>query len=199
MNKREFIAHLEAKLSGLPGRDIEERLAFYSEMIDDRMEEGRSEEEAVAEIGSAQEIAAQIIADGPLAKTATAQSGPKRRPKAWEIWLLALGSPLWLSLAVAALAVVLSLYIALWSVIISLWAVFGSLIGCALGGVVASLPFIFGGNGLTGIGMIGAGSVCAGLAIFLFLGCRAATRGTLLLTKRGFSRIKNGFAKKEAA
>ena len=39
MTKQEFLAELRRGLSGLPQNDIEERLNFYSEMIDDRMEE----------------------------------------------------------------------------------------------------------------------------------------------------------------
>ncbi len=40
MTKQEFIAELRKGLSGLPKKELEERLTFYSEMIDDRMEEG---------------------------------------------------------------------------------------------------------------------------------------------------------------
>ena len=47
MNKQEFLARLQKGLSGLPGEEIEEHLAFYSEMIDDRMEDGIPEETAV--------------------------------------------------------------------------------------------------------------------------------------------------------
>ncbi len=43
MNKQAFLTQLRKGLSGLPQEDIEERLAFYSEMIDDRIEEGLSE------------------------------------------------------------------------------------------------------------------------------------------------------------
>ena len=48
MNKEEFIAELKDGLSGLPQNDIDERVLFYTEMIDDRMEEGMSEEEAIS-------------------------------------------------------------------------------------------------------------------------------------------------------
>ena len=48
MNKDLFMNELMARLSGLPQADIEERLAFYSEMIDDRIEDGMTEEEAAA-------------------------------------------------------------------------------------------------------------------------------------------------------
>lgn len=197
MSKQEFIDKLRSKLSGLPKQELEERLNFYSEMIDDRMEEGHSEKEAVSEIGSVDEIAAQIVADIPLVKIAKEKIKPKRRLKAWEIMLLVLGSPIWLSLLIAAFAVILSLYASLWSVIISLWAVFGSLVCCAFGGIVAGIVFVLSGNGLTGIAMFGAGFLCAGLSIFLFFGCKAATKGTLLLTKKIALGIKNYFVKKD--
>lgn len=199
MRKQEFLSALKMKLSGLPKQDIEERLNFYSEMIDDRMEDGRTEEEAVSEIGSVNEIAAQIIAEIPPYKLAKEKTKQKRRLKAWEIVLLALGSPIWLSLLIASFAVILSLYIVLWSLIISIWAVFVSLVACAFGGVAASVIFICQGNVLVGITMIGVCIVCAGLSIFLFFGCKAATKGTLLLTKKIALGIKKCFVKKENA
>ena len=53
MNKQAFLERLRKALSGLPPKEQEERITFYSEMIDDRMEEGLSEEEeAVASIGT---------------------------------------------------------------------------------------------------------------------------------------------------
>ena len=38
MCKQDFLDELRAKLIGLPKQELEERLTFYSEMIDDRME-----------------------------------------------------------------------------------------------------------------------------------------------------------------
>ena len=115
MTKIKFLLTLNEKLSGLPKEDVEERLNFYSEMIEDRMEEGLSEEEAVAAIGSIDEIASQIVDDIPLSKIAKEKIKPKRRLRAWEIVLLAVGSPLWLILALAALIVIISLYTVIWS------------------------------------------------------------------------------------
>ena len=68
MTKLRFLLLLQDRLSGLPQDDVEERLNFYSEMIDDRIEDGLSGEEAVAEIGLVEEIVAQIKADIPLSK-----------------------------------------------------------------------------------------------------------------------------------
>ncbi|MBQ9805888.1 MAG: DUF1700 domain-containing protein [Clostridia bacterium] len=199
MTKQEFLTALQQKLSGLPTAEIEERLAFYGEMIDDRMEDGLSEKDAVAGIGSVREIAEQIITEIPFAKIAKERIKPKRRIKAWEIVLLALGSPIWLSLGIGAFVIFLSLYVVLWSAVVSLWAVFASLAACSLGGVVASVIFLSIGNISSGLALLGAGFVCAGLAIFLFFGCHATTKGILLLTKKIALGIKKCFVKKEAA
>ena len=199
MSKQEFLVQLRKGLSGLPQEDIEERLTFYSEMIDDRMEEGVTEEEAVVAVGSAQEIAAQVVAEIPFAKIAKERMKSKRQLRVGEIVLLALGSPIWLSLGIAVFAVILSLYASLWAVIISLWAVFGSFIGCAFGGVIAGIVIAYSGNALSGIAMLAAGIVCAGFAIFMFYGCKAATKGILILSRKFAVWIKNCFIKKEVA
>ncbi len=197
MSKQEFLVQLCRGLAGLPQDDIEERVAFYSEMIDDRMEEGLSEQEAVDGIGSVDAIVSQIVADIPLAKMVKEKIAPKKGRNAWEIVLLILGSPIWLTLLIAAFAVILSFYVVWWSVIISLWAVFVSFVGCALGGIVTGVGFALYGKGFTGLAMVGAGLVCTGLSIFLFYGCMAATKGTLVRTKKLTFGMKYWFVRKE--
>ncbi len=199
MNKQEFLAQLRKGLSGLPRSDIEERIAFYGEIIDDRMEEGLSEEEAVSAVGSVDEIVAQIVADIPLTKLVKEKIKPHKSLRVWEIALLVLGSPIWLSLLIALFAVILSLYICLWAVIISLWAVFASLVGCTLGTVAEGVGFIYGGCVLSGIAMIGAGVVCAGLSVFMFCGCKVGTKGIFYFTKKLLIWIKNCIINKEEA
>jgi uncharacterized membrane protein len=199
MTKIKFLLALHDKLSGLPQDDVEERLNFYSEMIEDRMEEGMSEEEAVAAVGSVDEIAAQIVGDIPLTKMVKEKIKHKHRLKAWEIVLLAVGSPIWFSLLIAFLSVVVSLYVSLWSVVISLWSIFASLIACALYGVVAGAAFSLGENALSGLAMIGAGLICGGLSVFLFYGCKAVTKGTALLAAKTVRGMKKAFVKKEVA
>ena len=199
MSKQDFLAQLRKGLSGLPKDDIEERLTFYSEMIEDQMEEGLSEEAAVSAVGSVEEIVKQVVAETPLTKIAKERMKPKRRLRVGEIVLLVLGSPIWLSLAIAAFAVVLSLYISLWAVIISLWAVFFSFAVCFVGGISSCVVFIVGGSGASGVAMLSVGMVCAGLSIFMFYGCKAATKGILMLTKKMAIWIKNCFIEKEAA
>lgn len=199
MNKQEFLDELKKGLSGLPQNDIKERLIFYSEMIDDRMEEGFTEEEAVSGIGAVDEIAAQIIAETSLSKLVKEKVRPKRALRVWEIVLLILGSPIWLSLLIAVFAVISAVYITVWSVIVALWAVEFALAASALGGALSAVIIIVKVKVISGIAMLGAGIACAGLSIFLFFGCKAITKGLLFLTKKMILGIKSIFIKKENA
>jgi uncharacterized membrane protein len=191
VNKHEFLAELRKGLSGLPKEDIEERVAFYGEMIEDRVEEGCSEEEAVSEIGNVEEIISQIVAETPITKIVKERVSPKRSLKAWEIVLLVLGFPVWFPVVTSLLSAAFSLYVSVWTVVISLWAVFAALVGCVFGGIVAGILFICLGHILPGIATVALALVCVGLSIFAFFGCKAATKGMVLLTKKLILWIKN--------
>lgn len=186
MTKREFLVTLRKCLSGLPQEEIDQQLHYYSEMIDDGMEEGLTEEEAVSRIGDLEEIIDQLSLAEPK----------KRRLKAGEILLLTLGFPVWLPLLISGAAVVFSLYASWWAVLISLWAVFASLAACGVAGIVAGIGFIFEGFTPSGLFVIGSALVCGGLAVFLFFGCKYLTEGTVKLTVKA---VKKLLAKKEGA
>lgn len=184
MRKQEFVSKLRKKLSALPRRDVEERIAFYSETIDDRIEEGLLEEEAVNAVGSVDEIAEQIINDTPSAKAPAVKTAG-----GWKILFLILGSPIWLSLLVAVVAVAFSLYAVVWSVVVSLWAVFVSLVAVGVAGPIGGIVYLCMGFGTTGFVTLGAGLACAGLSVFAYFGCLATTKATLLLTKTCVNQI----------
>ncbi len=197
MKKQEFLDRLRVRLSGLPSDEVEGRLEFYSEMIDDRIEEGVSEERAVLGIGPIEDIVSQILSEIPLSKIVKEKMKKKRRLKTWETVLLIVGSPVWLPLVISAVAVIFSLFVSLCSVVISLWAVDLSLAVCLLGGVGGFLIFAFTGNLAMGIYALAVGFVGAALSIFLFFGCKAATRGCIWLAKRTLLTVKRCFIKKE--
>lgn len=197
MTKKEFLHELKKELLGMPEEDITRSIEFYSEMIDDRIEDGKTEEEAVADIGTVKDAVSQILAEIPITKLIKEKVKKKRKIGAWGIVLLVLGSPIWLSLLIVAFAVVLSVYVVIWSVIVSLWAVFASLAGVAVGGIFSGVIFVCNSNLLAGIAMFGASLVLAGLSIVSFFGCKAATKGILILTKKMALGIKNCFVKKE--
>ena len=176
MTKLEFISELYNKLSDMPISEIDERVNFYSEMIEDRIEEGLSEEEAVAAVGSVDEVADQIKAEiSPEEKTIEQKKpeNPKAKRSALEITLLVLGAPLWISLLAALFAVVISLIASVWAVVGSLLCVFASFCATALYGIIFGIAWMLSGKALAGLALFGCGLLLAGLAILSFFGCKA--------------------------
>lgn len=198
MNKSDFLSELRRGLGCLPEEDIEKSVDFYAEMIDDKMEEGLTEEEAVAEAGSVDEISAQIIAEIPLSRLVKARVKPKRALKVWEIVLIAAGSPVWLSLLVAVAVTVVSVYASLWAVIVSLYAVVLSFGAGGLAGIVgaAACPFLSNGSAAA-VMSLGAGLVCAGLAVLSYLGCFEITKGMIVLTEKALCALRSAVIGKE--
>ena len=199
MTKQEFLEKLRVRLYGLPEADIDERVSFYEEMIDDRIEEGISEEEAVSDIGSLDGIVSEILADTPISKLVKEKIKPKRKLNTWEIVLLAVGSPVWFPLLLAAGIIALSVYIVFWAVIISFWAVFVAFAASFIGGIAGSVVLCCVGRAAEGVALIGAAIMLAGLSIFAFFGCKAITKLILSLTKKIILSIKKMFIKKEDA
>ena len=209
MTKLKFLLELEKKLSGLPQQDIEEQLTFYCEMIEDRVEEGISEEEAVAQIGTVEDIAGQILfehtAEVPPCgdETATAEELPaaeekvKHTFKTWELVLLIAGSPIWLSLLIAALAVGFSFFVVFWAVVISLWAMVVSLAACAVALPIAAVYFICTGYAYSGLVVIATSLVCGGLGILFCYVCKCTTKGMALVTKVAAISLIKCFRRKE--
>ena len=197
MNKEMFLAKLRMELYGLPAEDIEERIAFYSEMIDDRVEEGLSEEEAVAQIGPMEDIVSQTISDIPLTKLVKEKIKPDRSLKGWEIALIIISFPVWFPLLIAAGAIIFSFYAVIWALVISAWAVAVSLVAAGIGGTVGGIVNMVCGHPLSGLSMLGMSLFSAGLGIFAFLACAGLTKGAAKLTARIALGFKSLFIKKE--
>ncbi len=197
MRKADFSDALRNGLIGLPQEDIEERVSFYGEMIDDRMEEGLSEEDAVAAIGPVENVVNEIVAETPLTKIVKEKIKPKRQLRAWEIILIVLGFPLWFPLSIVAFVLILVFYIVLWVLVICLWAVETVLWAAALFGLVAAVLYTLRGYVAFGVVLLGAALTLIGLSVFLFAGCTAASVGTAKLAKKIVRGIKRMFVGKE--
>ncbi len=208
MNKQEFITKLKAMLTDLPEKEINDRIDFYSEMIDDRIEDGLTEEEAVKDIGTVEEVAKQIINEIPLfkiikhklkkSKNKTKNQTPttKRKRSWWEITLIAVGSPIWISLLISFFAVIFSLYISLWAVIITLFAVDLSLLLSGLA-IIPGVLFIFTESLSVGLLIIAGGIMCMGLSILFFYVCKYTAKFGIFITKKIPRLIKGLFIRKE--
>ena len=197
MDKKEFLSALEAQLAGLPEADRQSSLDFYAEMLDDLMEGGMTEQEAVASLGSVDAIAREILMDTPLPKLIKAKMKPKLRMRAWEIVLIAVGSPVWFPILIALFAVALSLYITLWAVVISLYAADLSFAISAPAGIVAAILLFVQGEAAGGLLFLGAGLVLAGLTVLWLLLCNLTAKGAWQLGKLTLRGIKACFIRKE--
>lgn len=197
MNKIEFLQELALDLVGLPQDDVERWLEYYTEMLEDRIEDGMSEEEAVASLGEPAKIVKEILAQTPFTKLIKNKIKPKRKLRVWEIVLIALGSPIWVSLAIAVAAVIFSVFVSLWAVIVSLWAAELSLAVSGLGGVLMTFFFVGTGAKHQGFLLLGGGLFCAGLAYFGFFLCKWLTRHFLKLCELFLLFVKSLFVEKE--
>ena len=193
MTKQAFLSKIAVGLDGLPQQDIDKTIDYYNEMIDDRIEDGMTEEEAVAAVGSAEEIVSQILSETSLPKLVKARVTPKRGLKAWEIVLLILGSPVWLPLLAAAVIVVLAVYLVIWSVIVVLYAADPVLAAYAILAPVGAVAYLFAGNSSAGMLFFGGALVCAGLSILWFFACNQVARGILYLSRAILRQIKAFF------
>lgn len=197
MNKDKFLLCLKERLSGFPVDLIEHTVEYYSEIIDDLVEDGVSEEEAVSSLGAIDDIVTTAINDMPFPKLIKEKVRPSRTLYSWEVVLLILGFPLWFSLILSAGLVLLSIYLAMWSVIIAMWSVVVGLGAAGIGGIISVFVDLAQGRFSQGIFFLGAGLVCVGISILLFYGFKEATKGILIYSRKVLVGIKSLFIKKE--
>jgi uncharacterized membrane protein len=196
MNKAQFLGNLQAALSRLPQSEIEQSLAYYVEMIDDRIEEGMSEEDAVAQLGDIWTIANQIISETPFIPRTVAKA--KTGSKTLNIVLLIVFSPLWVPLAIALSVTVLSIYLILWVIIFVLWSTVAALVLAGLAGLLSTIFFLIAGYPLSALLSVGGGLFCLGIGIFCYFGVLAASKGLFKLTRLFARKIRSLFVHEEA-
>ena len=191
MKKQEFIAELRKQLTGLSKKEIDERINFYSEIIDDKIEEGVLEEDAVSSLGEISNLVARIKRE---VSTKDFKKVEKKSYTPWGIALIVLGSPIWLALLISLFAVIVSLYVVVWALVVALWSIFGSFCAGAVAGVVGIVySFI---NPFTGIALFGAGLILLGLAIFTYFACKYFTKLSAVVSKKGVKVIAKCFGKR---
>ena len=182
MKKKEFLKLLEQNLGGLPKEEIDNYVEFYSEAISDRMEDGKTEEEAIRDLGGIEEVIKEICGEKSLTSLVRQKVTPKRRITSAEIVLLILGFPLWFPLLMVVLTFILVGYLLTWILVIVTYAVeFGLIAGS---GFSIALYFANLANGTSNIGYLGIGLLGIGAAIIFSFVCVAATKVSFRLAKR---------------
>lgn len=197
VTKQSFLTALASRLADLPDADRQASLDYYAEMLDDMLESGIPEAEAVASLGSPDSVAEQILLDMPLSKLVKARVKPKRPLRGWQIALIAIGSPLWFPILLALGAVLLSVYVVFWSVVLCLYAADLCLAAGCIAGVAGSVMLFVAANPGWALLLLGAGLFLAGLSILAFLGCGATAKGVWKLGKLLWRGVKSCFVRKE--
>ncbi len=196
MTKLEFLTTLREKLAGIPEEDLMGSVSFYSEMIDDRMEDGMTESEAVANVGDAEQIARQIRSQAGNFEpqpTVTDTTSSKVRYVLRNPLLAGLFSLFLLILWIVAVALI----ICLWTVVVSVYA---AGISCAVSGgalPVAGIGLMIAGFSGNGLFVLGAGVFLIGFTVLWWLVCKYATLAAAKLTKWTFVGLVRMLFRKE--
>lgn len=199
MKKSEFLKELRTRLSDLPSVDIKRSVDYYSEMIDDRIEDGLSEEAAVQKIGTPAAAAAQIMQELPITTLARARINSRGGRSPLLIVLIILGSPIWISLLAAGAAIIISLLATLFSVFVAFWAVEIAIAASAAGTLIGAPILLIGqGNFAGALFALGAALLLGGLAILFFFPVVWISKGIFILFKLTFRFIKFCLIRKEA-
>ena len=160
-------------MPALPDDEQRKTIMYYSEMIDDRIEDGMTEEEAVAALGPMGAIIGDIISDMSVVTAIQTRINSekkkknRKKPSGLVIALLIIGSPIWFSLAIAAACVVFALVITVLALAFSFIVVVLSFFLSALLGVVSGVLRIANGMYAAGLCTIGLSFIFAGGAMLL--------------------------------
>lgn len=197
MNKQEYLESIRSRISAMPADDVNRFMDYYSEMIDDRVEDGLSEEEAVADMGSPDAAVEQILEDMPLTKLVKEKIKPKHELKAWEVVLIVLGSPVWIPLLITALVLLLTLWIVAFALLISFYAVVLSFVAAGIGGLICAIPLFIANSPYTAVLMLGAALIGIGIAILFVVSVKPVTVGIFKVCKASVNGIKRMFVKEK--
>lgn len=197
MNKQEYLEAIRSRISAMPADDVNRFMDYYSEMIDDRVEDGLSEEEAVADMGSPEAAVEQILEEMPLTKLVKEKIKPKHELKAWEVVLIVLGSPVWIPLLITAAVLLLTLWIVAFALLISFYAVVLSFVAAGIGGLICAIPLFIANSPYTAVLMLGAALIGIGIAILFVVSVKPVTVGIFKVCKASVNGIKRMFVKEK--
>ena len=171
MTRDEFLNRLGELLACLPADQVKETQEFYAEVIADRMEDGMTEAEAVAAMGTLGEVAEATLDELPAVPRAIART---KRKSAALLWALAIvGSPVWL---LAFVAVAATVYICIWVLALCVWIVAAAFGGVGVVGLLFTVDGIIIGHVPYVLTSMGMGFASIGVALLAGAGAWMASK-----------------------
>lgn len=191
MTKTTFIDTLRGLLQSLNEDECNKFISYYEEIIEDYKESGLTEEEVIKKIGTPQSIADNILSEQDSINIKV----PSFSSKILNVILLILGFPLWGSLLLALVLLILSAYIIIWCIPFTTGASSIAFFVAALISIIGS-PFMMADVLTVGIVQLGLGVSSVGLSILL--GCITIylSKKLVVITKKLTFKIFKSFNKK---
>lgn len=212
MNKADFLAALEKQLKKLKKSDRKRFLEYYREIIEDTVEDGCTEEEAIRRIGTPEEVAREIL----IEQTDHLEESASASKKAVTITLLVIGSPLWatvllllvglgLSAALIAASLALAGGFLVFAVYLILWCIPFMTGSCSIAALILAVISLIGaipiGIGTLPLGVVQFGVGIGMIGIFILTALVTVKLGKLFANATvSFTRwLKNLFRRKKGA
>lgn len=196
MNKEEFLKQLEGLLSGISEEERADAIAFYRSYFEDAGEQ--NEAAIIAELESPQKVAESILKDFGIdgkggyyntfanrdaeyyknvnntIQNLNGNTGTNTKKKdsgmtALTVVLLVITSPIWLTVLIVALSVLLAIVAVLFGAAVVVVAVMAALVFVGFLLVGIGIGLLFAGSPAVGIGLMGGGLLVLALGILAVL------------------------------
>lgn len=198
MNKEIFLKKLNEAMSNFPSEEIRKAQMYYDEAISDRIEEGLTEQEAVANMGDIDAIVTELKINLPISKlieTSVKTSHQQSTNKGLWLFLIIISFPIWAPILVGFGSTAVTLYITVLALILSMFLVIGSLILVSIVAAIGGVYGLFSGNVLAFIGYAGLSSMAIGLFLMSVHPMLALAKSTFKLPPYLFMKIKQAIFK----
>lgn len=191
MNKGEFLNQLASCLEKMNNAEKNKFITYYDEMISDYVENGVTEEEAVEKIGTPKKIAEVLLEDYDNVKL----NLPSTSSKVLNFLIAVVGFPLWGSVFLAFILLVLSIYILIWCVPFATGAGCAGFFAASIIGIVGT-PFVMGKSSAVAIMQLGTGIASIGISLLLGIATIDLTKKFVIISKNFTIKLVALFKKK---
>lgn len=191
MSKAEFLSELELSLHSMKDNEKSKFITFYDEMIDDYVENGMTEAEAISKIGTPKKIAVELLENNDSVKL----NLPLPGNKLFNIIITIIGFPLWGSLLLTFILSILCVYILIFCLPVSTGAATVGFLAASIIGIIGS-PFVIAHSLSTGLMQLGIGIASVGISFFLGLITIALYKKFILVNKSFNAYLKKLWKKK---
>lgn len=161
MNKEEFMDCLKDKLKNESYEYVCQVVEYYDEMINDFIEDGKSEEDAIRNLGDIDDILKQMKSEDDV----IVMKKQSKKSMAFITILLFLGFPLWGSLLATVFLLLLCVYVLLWCLPIVTIAIGFVGMMCFIVGIFGSFPLFIQSISL-GMTQLGVSAIYGAFGIF---------------------------------